>query len=830
MLYKFLIILSYLIINNFSINKFHDFLILSIVFLIFSYSEREINFRNSFLFLLILIFSIPINLNHKNFSIYESFNGFKMPLHETVDPNKLNTAIAVSEQKIYIFFKDKENYPFSKQLMSLNLESDILNINQKVFFDGIINLEIDSHILISNNSIFNSYKEKIKEYKWVGIGNEKIPYIENLKNLISIKNREYKINYLFWFDNKNYKISNINNEFNHKNIYKEQLPKELYDEFKSLSLKEYPEFYAGLQPPEYKDKILMKNWSFIPNYLFFPTKDLFFETDKNFSRKIYDINFRSLEEHNLSFINDYKFWNYSHFDKFTFRATNYPNQKVKIPYFTSYKFNKNHIGSDLCWSGYIYVKSNENYKKELSKEKKCFNLNVENIKDRIYFSNIDTSYPLKISLIKNNKHKISSYFLIILKLIFLSCVIFTFFEKKKYERLIFYSGLICISYLVIFFLEKDFSLGLYEPLGAWDDGLAHETYSIGMIKNFINGNWIEILRGGEDLYDNSMLMRYVNFLEKFIFGDTKIFHLLLATFLPLLVFKFYRNSVSFFGSFIFLLLFLFKGSEKILFPFLRSAQGNYLNAFENLGVAYYEWVHLFAWNYEEAIGFVTILIALIFSFSNLKDEKNSKLFFIGLFFAISALFRLNYAPVGAVFLSYFGIKLLISKKYLNLTYLLLGFSVISLYFIHNIYFSSTFSVFSAHLSRGQIAIPLINYPMAIVDLVNFNFDSKSIFLVKSKISKVFYEYNLIFLSVSLVFLSIIKDFRKFDLFFKLVYLSSLLMFFLMFYYISIERYSFLTWFLVIFCIIKYFDDFFKSKFIETKMLNYKYLIDRLRKI
>ena len=50
----------------------------------------------------IFIIKMCINLNHKNFSIYESFNGFKMPLHETVDPNKLNTAIAVSEQKIYI--------------------------------------------------------------------------------------------------------------------------------------------------------------------------------------------------------------------------------------------------------------------------------------------------------------------------------------------------------------------------------------------------------------------------------------------------------------------------------------------------------------------------------------------------------------------------------------------------------------------------------------------------------------------------------------------------------------------------------------------------------
>ena len=829
MLYKFLIILIYLIINNFSVNEFHDVLILAIVFLVFSYSEKQINSRNSFLFFLILIFSIPINLYYKNFVIYENFNGFKMPLHETVDSNKLNTTIAVSEEKIYIFFKDKENFPFSKQLMNFNLESDILNINKEIFFDSIINLEIDYPLLIHNNPKFNLYKKRFKEYKWVGVANENIPYIKNLKNLISIENKGYKLSYLFWFDKENYKISNIENEFNHKNLYKEQLPKELYEEFKAQSLKEYPDFYAGLQPPEYKDKISMLNWSFLPNYLFFPTKDLFFEADKDFSRKIYNINFRSLEEHNLPFVNDYKFWNYSHLDKFTFRATNYPNQKAKIPYFTSYKFSKNHIDSNLCWKGHLYIKLKEKYKKELSVEKKCLKLNSENTKDLIYFSNIDSFHPLEVSLSKNTRHKFSFYLVILLKLIFLFSVFFTFFEKRNYDRLIFYSGIISISYLIIFFLERDFSFGFYEPLGAWDDGLSHETFSIGMIKNFINGNWIEILRGGENLYDNSMLMRYINFTEKFIFGDTRIFHLLLALFLPLIIFKFYRNSVSFFGTFLFLLIFLFKGSEKIIFPFLRSAQGSYLNTLENLGIVYYEWVHLFAWNYEEGIGFVTILIALIISNSTLKNESYSKIFLLSFFFSLSALFRLNYAPVGAIFLTFFGIRFLMQKKILNLSFLILGFSIVSLYFIHNLYFSSEISVFSLQLSRSSIALPPINYLLALIDIIKFQFDTIAFQLVSEKLKEVFYNFNLIFLFISLVFLIIMKDFKKFDVYFKLVYLSSLLMFILMFYYISIERYSFLTWFLIIFCLFKYFDDLIKKN-IKIKNTKLEYLFNFFNKI
>ena len=823
---KFLTLIFYFIICNFSFSKFYDFIFLSIILLIFFISENNESNENKkyLIFSSLLVFlSVPINFYLKNFTIYENFNGFKLPLYETVDANKLTSEIAIvdtipatSDYEKYIFIFFKENYLHPGQEIKIEYEDSKYNFEKKVKLLDIINLSVDKHLLFNVPNNLNKFeddipnlliteKERIDKYNWSGVAKTNLPGLD--KKII-------------WLSNKNYKLSYIHNIYSQKNILKKKLPKELYEEFKYQSLKEYNIFYSGSHAPEYKTKLPMLYWSDLPEELFYPTKDLIFQKDKNFSRKVEDINFNSIESHKLPFINDYKIWNFSHIDKFIFRATNYPNQKAKIPYFTSYKFNKYHVGSKLCWQGYMYKKNEQQYNKYFSKDKTCLKLNQDNIKNLIYFSNIDSSNQLQIKFYKNFNHKVIYSLLLFLKITFLFYVLYFYFKKKKLKKYFFYSIFLSIAYLIIFYVEKDLSLGNYEPLGAWDDGIAHETFSLAMIKNSIHGNWLEVLRGGEDLYDNTMLMRYINFGEKFIFGDTRILHLILALYLPLLIFKFYRVSISFLSTSIFFSIFFFKGVEKIIFPYLRSMGGTYLNAIENLGVVYYEWVHLFAWNYEEGIGFFIVLLGLLISNKNIKHQTLTDTFLIGFIFAFSALFRFNYAPIGAIFLSYFGIRFLYEKKFLNLLFLILGFSFIILYFYHNNYFASQSSIFFEHLSRPWVALPISTYPIALIDLIKFNFGSEQLMLLFNKISEVFYNFNYIFLTISFLFIFQLRFFNKMETFEKLVNLSALLMFLLMFYYMSYERYSFLTWFLIIFSIVNYIDKFFiqnirfKNKYVK----------------
>ena len=116
-------------------------------------------------------------------------------------------------------------------------------------------------------------------------------------------------------------------------------------------------------------------------------------------------------------------------------------------------------------------------------------------------------------------------------------------------------------------------------------------------------------------------------------------------------------------------------------------------------------------------------------------------------------------------------------------------------------------------------MPISTYPIALIDLIKFNFESEQLVLLINKISEVFYNFNYIFLAISLLFIFQLRFFNKMSTFEKLIYLSAFLMFLLMFYYMSYERYSFLTWFLIIFSIVNNIDKFF----IQNIKFNNKYL-------
>ena len=236
MLFKTICLLIYFSLSNFSINKFYDLVLISLILLIFFVSEKKNNNKKYFIVLTFLLLSFPINSYLKKFVIYEGFNGFKLPLYETVDPNKLNSKIALDNKNIYIFFK--ENYLYGDQTINLVLKKN--NIDIQLNFDiNLLNLKTDKHILKSLNQNFFEYEGEIDKFNWVGI----------------TKNNFHQNKKLIWIDQNFYKLTDIKNSFSQRNIFKEKLPEELYSQFKKQTLKEYKIFYSGTHPPEYKNHI-----------------------------------------------------------------------------------------------------------------------------------------------------------------------------------------------------------------------------------------------------------------------------------------------------------------------------------------------------------------------------------------------------------------------------------------------------------------------------------------------------------------------------------------------------------------------------------------------
>ena len=75
-----------------------------------------------------------------------------------------------------------------------------------------------------------------------------------------------------------------------------------------------------------------------------------------------------------------------------------------------------------------------------------------------------------------------------------------------------------LAFVYFFYRREDFVFG-YHALEGGMDGLLHESFAKDIFVNFINGNFVEALKGNEDVYYFMPGMRYFLFLEKLLFGN-----------------------------------------------------------------------------------------------------------------------------------------------------------------------------------------------------------------------------------------------------------------------------------------------------------------------
>ena len=133
------------------------------------------------------------------------------------------------------------------------------------------------------------------------------------------------------------------------------------------------------------------------------------------------------------------------------------------------------------------------------------------------------------------------------------------------------------------------------------DGLMHYSYGRDIVQNILNGEYFLSFRGGEDIFYFMPGLRYFGALSNILFGDTSYGYLLLCTFIPFLIFNFFkllineRYSIYLFISFIF------------------------IPIFENMGFGYFNYIWQFVRNHAESLSILLILYSL---FNILKLSKN----------------------------------------------------------------------------------------------------------------------------------------------------------------------------------------------------------------
>ena len=94
----------------------------------------------------------------------------------------------------------------------------------------------------------------------------------------------------------------------------------------------------------------------------------------------------------------------------------------------------------------------------------------------------------------------------------------------------------------------EFSTG-YQPLQGGMDGLVNEGYAREIYQNFLNLNFYEVFKGGENIFYFMPGLRYFLALEKLIFGDNDFAVYLIILFLPIVFYVFliklnFSNKIS----------------------------------------------------------------------------------------------------------------------------------------------------------------------------------------------------------------------------------------------------------------------------------------------
>ncbi len=490
----------------------------------------------------------------------------------------------------------------------------------------------------------------------------------------------------------------------------------------------------------------------------------FFLRNKNYSRNILNINHKSLATIK---INETNTLNLNFFKKNIFDRNN-------MPYFVEYKFPKIFNGSNICYKGSLIL--NGNLIKEISNN--CLKINNQN---SYLFFNFN---HLEISLKKNIKSQILEYFILLVNI----SVMLIFYKnskinKKEFNNKLFIILLSIIGFVYYFLRRDDFVFG-YHALPGGMDGLLHESYAKDIFIYFINGNFIEFLRGNEDVYYFMPGMRYFLFLEKLFFGNNFYLIYLVMIFLPLSLYFFLKN---FFVSKVSLII-------SILFICLNLPQLGF-------GSSIYYKSLLTA--YPEGVLFFFLLQSLIlFGYNK---------FFLGAIFLVFSVFlRPNFIPFILIILLANCLFLFKKKSLKNLFSLLFGISFIILIPLHNYTFEKEkfyFLTSSTNITSNKV-LSLSNYSEIITNKkIPENVISHVKSFLDTGIDKNYILVINLILLLNLIFFLIIF-FRKITFNDKAFIFATLLQILPSLFYINTGRFAIIIWFFILvsnLILIKYFQ-------------------------
>ena len=348
--------------------------------------------------------------------------------------------------------------------------------------------------------------------------------------------------------------------------------------------------------------------------------------------------------------------------------------------------------------------------------------------------------------------------------------------------------LIGLSVIVIAVDDASF-LGGVRPFDGGDDGMFYDSVGRVILRDFLDGNFYDALRGGESVfYYGGPGLRYFFALEHLIFGESHLGYLSLMLLLPFLVYFLFarflpqRWAIGLTAVFVAIPLGLLFGTSFI----------NYAG-----------WA---ARGFADPLAymlFVAGTVVVIGATSAGPCDRFTSAVFGALLLALGICMKPIVAPAAAVLLGCSGLATLYLRQFRRLAGLCLGFSPVFLMALHNWVYGHVFVLFSANSEHPLVLVmPPSAWAAAAHEVLSFDLHGTKLALAAKQIldwlsgpAESHWTIPLNGLAV-IVLIYVVARGRRFDPWLRVVGAAALAQHVVALFYTSaVARYHFLEWLL-----------------------------------
>ncbi len=455
-----------------------------------------------------------------------------------------------------------------------------------------------------------------------------------------------------------------------------------------------------------------------------------------------------------------------------------------FPWFTMFSFPKDFVGSALCWRGAVlWEDSRDRFTLLDHSAMTCRPIAEQDIGKRIY--GISIRQPADLAMVLQPTWPVRLHGAWSAALTCIGAIaVLLLLVKVRWRSLVVPAAALAATFAVIQVMDPTLAGGPHFYEGG-DDGLLHDGLGRVIVRALLNGELMIALRGGEDIYFFTAGLRYVRAFEKFIFGDANFGTFSLLLIAPLLVFELYRRLTS--------------------LPWALTATIMFVISWGGaFGLSLYAYTVIATVGYPDTAGTFIFIAGLLAVMSNSAREDQSWGLALGgaLLLALSVFLRPNLLPMAGIIAGGATLIALHGRRFPRAAALCLGFSTVGVMALHNWAFGGKFVPLGSNTSIPQVlAVSPRIYIAALWDLVQFDFSADSLAQVRRQLGRWIRSSTgqpvtaILSVPMILILIRVFVTGMRYPVWVWLIAAAALSGQAVALFYMSIQRYHLLTWFL-----------------------------------